>query len=155
MFIKYAEMFSGISKVYLRLYSLLNMSILFMSAKWNVAYGIRYLFNWNIKSNCTISLHQMVMKLKYYFSISFSHCPSCSTGWVNSTLYNRNDAEDSVSVSWVFVLRSQFWPSGIVVACVCVSVCGCVRPCAARSCPHDSSWLICKPTTVTLIRRVG
>ena len=27
----------------------------------------------------------------------------------------------------VFFTRGQFWPSGIVVACVCVSVCPCVR----------------------------
>ena len=30
---------------------------------------------------------------------------------------------------WLFFTRGQFWPSGIVVACVCVSVCSCVRVC--------------------------
>ena len=31
---------------------------------------------------------------------------------------------------WIFT-RGQFWPSGIVVACVCVSVCPCVRVCVS------------------------
>ena len=36
------------------------------------------------------------------------------------------------------------WPSGIVVACVCVSVCSCVRVsvCQSRACPHDNSPLV-------------
>ena len=40
--------------------------------------------------------------------------------------------------------RGQFWPSGIVVACVCVSVCSCVRVCVcqSRACPHDNSPLV-------------
>ena len=42
--------------------------------------------------------------------------------------------------------RGQFWPSGIVVACVCVSVCPCVSMsvcvCQSRACPHDNSPLV-------------
>ena len=40
--------------------------------------------------------------------------------------------------------RGQFWPSGIVIACVCVSVCPCVRVCVckSRACPHDNSPLV-------------
>ena len=33
--------------------------------------------------------------------------------------------------------RGQFWPSGIVIACVCGSVCVCVYQ--SRACPHDNS----------------
>ena len=33
--------------------------------------------------------------------------------------------------------RGQFWPSGIVIACVCVSVCPCVYQ--SLACPHDNS----------------
>ena len=45
--------------------------------------------------------------------------------------------------SWVFT-RGQFWPSGVVVACVCVSVCSCVHVCVcqSRACPHDNSPLV-------------
>ena len=35
-----------------------------------------------------------------------------------------------------FFTRRQFWPSGIVVACVCVSVC------QSWACPHDNSPLV-------------
>ena len=37
--------------------------------------------------------------------------------------------------------RGQFWPSGIVIACVCGSVCPCVCMCVyqSRACPHDNS----------------
>ena len=40
--------------------------------------------------------------------------------------------------------RGQFWPWGIVVACVCVSVCPCVRVCVyqSRDCPHNNSPLL-------------
>ena len=51
-----------------------------------------------------------------------------------------------ITFSWcqsVFT-RGQFWPSGIVVACVCVSVCPCVRECVyqSRACPHNNSPLV-------------
>ena len=42
-------------------------------------------------------------------------------------------------------IRSQYWPSGIVIACVCVSVCLCLCLCVCESvcqwlaCPHDNS----------------
>ena len=36
-----------------------------------------------------------------------------------------------------FIIRGQFWPSGIVIACVCVSVCVCVYQ--SLACPHDNS----------------
>ena len=38
--------------------------------------------------------------------------------------------------------RGQFWPSGIVIACVCVFVCVC--PCVRQSrvCPRDTSSII-------------
>ena len=42
--------------------------------------------------------------------------------------------------SWdtcMFITRGQFWPSGIVVACVCLCVCPSVRQ--SRACPRDNS----------------
>ena len=43
----------------------------------------------------------------------------------------------------VIFTRGQFWPSGIVIACVCGSVCPCVCMCVcvyqSRACPHDNS----------------
>ena len=40
-----------------------------------------------------------------------------------------------------FITRGQFWPSGIVIACVCGSVCPCVSVYVyqSRACPHDNS----------------
>ena len=37
--------------------------------------------------------------------------------------------------------RGRFWPSGIVVACVCVCVClyVCLSVCQSRVCPRDNS----------------
>ena len=35
--------------------------------------------------------------------------------------------------------RGQFWPSGIVVACVRVCVCVCVCVCLSLACPRDNS----------------
>ena len=35
-----------------------------------------------------------------------------------------------------FITRGQFWPSGIVVASVCLSVCLCVRQ--SLACPRDN-----------------
>ena len=47
--------------------------------------------------------------------------------------------------SYIFT-RGQFWPSGIVIACVCV--CPCVRVCVYQSlaCPHDNSAVQAKIT---------
>ena len=45
----------------------------------------------------------------------------------------------------LFFTRGQFWPSGIVVACVCVCVCVCVclsvclSVCQSLACPGDNS----------------
>ena len=49
----------------------------------------------------------------------------------------------SVCPSHLFT-RGQFWPSGIVVACLCVSVCPCIRACVyqSRACPYDYSQLV-------------
>ena len=41
----------------------------------------------------------------------------------------------------VIFTRGQFWPSGIVVACVC----SCGRQ--SRACPHDNLWLV--PARIT------
>ena len=45
-----------------------------------------------------------------------------------------------------FITRGQFWPAGIVVACVCVSVCPCFRVSAcvyqSQACPHGNSLLV-------------
>ena len=53
------------------------------------------------------------------------------------------------TISWnnfyFFITRGQFWPSGIVVACVCVCVCVCVclsvclSVCQSLACPRDNS----------------
>ena len=42
--------------------------------------------------------------------------------------------------AWIFT-RGQFWPSGIVVACVCVCVCVslCLSVCQSLACPCDNS----------------
>ena len=44
----------------------------------------------------------------------------------------------------MFFTLGQFWPSGIVIACVCGSVCLCVCVCVcqSRACLHDNSSLI-------------
>ena len=46
----------------------------------------------------------------------------------------------SVCLSHLFT-RGQFWPSGIVVACVCVCVClsVCLYVCQSLACPRDNS----------------
>ena len=36
-----------------------------------------------------------------------------------------------------FFTRGQFWPSGIVVACVCV--CVCLSVCQSLACPRNNS----------------
>ena len=63
---------------------------------------------------------------------------------------------DSASMNWFSVIiavitvftilsliftRGQFWPSGIVVACVCVCVClsVCLSVCQSLACPRDNS----------------
>ena len=38
-----------------------------------------------------------------------------------------------------FITRGQFWPLGIVIACVYGSVCPCVCVYQSRACPHDNS----------------
>ena len=45
-------------------------------------------------------------------------------------------APQNLTMSTIFT-RGQFWPSGIVIACVCVSVCPCVYQ--SLACPHDNS----------------
>ena len=41
---------------------------------------------------------------------------------------------------FMFFTRGQFWPSGIVIACVCVcvSVCVCQSVCQSLACPRDN-----------------
>ena len=39
----------------------------------------------------------------------------------------------------ILFTRGQFWPSGIVIACVCGSVCPCVCVYQSRACPDDNS----------------
>ena len=45
--------------------------------------------------------------------------------------------------------RGQFWPSGIVIACVCLFVCVSVRVCVRqpRACPRPKSWRVQARTT--------
>ena len=38
-----------------------------------------------------------------------------------------------------FLPEASFWPSGIVVACVCVCVCVCPSVCQSLACPRDNS----------------
>ena len=40
---------------------------------------------------------------------------------------------------WTIFTRGQFWPSGIVVACVCVCTCVCQSVCQSLACPRDNS----------------
>ena len=44
---------------------------------------------------------------------------------------------NSTSLIVSFITRGQFWPSGIVIAPVCVSVSVCVYQ--SLACPHDNS----------------
>ena len=64
-------------------------------------------------------------------------CLTCNCQWYQWQVHLR------CTVQWFanFFTRGQFWPSGIVVACVCVSVCSCVRVCVyqSRACLHDNS----------------
>ena len=49
------------------------------------------------------------------------------------------------SVHFWYVLlftRGHFWPSGNVIACVCVSMCPDVCVYQSRACPHDNSSLV-------------
>ena len=41
-----------------------------------------------------------------------------------------------------FITRGQYWPSGIVVACLCVCVClsVCLSVCQSLACPRDKPW---------------
>ena len=39
----------------------------------------------------------------------------------------------------IIFTRGQFWPSGIVVACVCVCVSVCLYVCQSLACPRDNS----------------
>ena len=59
-------------------------------------------------------------------------------------LWQKHEGKELISPILLFFVftRGQFWPSGIVVACVCVSVCPCVRVCQSRACPHDNSSLV-------------
>ena len=42
------------------------------------------------------------------------------------------------SVWWVLINRGQFWPSGIVIACICECLCV-SRSIQSRACPRDNS----------------
>ena len=44
-----------------------------------------------------------------------------------------------IRVFFHFVTRGQFWPSGIVITCVCGSVCVCMCVYQSRACPLDNS----------------
>ena len=50
---------------------------------------------------------------------------------------------DNMKAALRVFTRGQFWPSGIVVACVCVCVCVrlsvCPSVCQSLACPHDNS----------------
>ena len=51
-----------------------------------------------------------------------------STSWLLMT-WQHNDWGLSIYTIYLVFTRGQFWPSGIVVACVCLSVCPSVRLC--------------------------
>ena len=46
---------------------------------------------------------------------------------------------DTIGSVNVFLPEASFWPSGIVVACVCVCVCVCLSVCQSLACPRDNS----------------
>ena len=48
-------------------------------------------------------------------------------------------SESFLLLSQKLFTRGQFWPSGIVIACVCGSVCPCVCVYQSWACPHDNS----------------
>ena len=49
-----------------------------------------------------------------------------------------NSAAQLIARFCLFVARGQFWPSGIVIACVCVSVCPCINHGLVRAITHHS-----------------
>ena len=51
----------------------------------------------------------------------------------------------SLAIRYFFFTWGQFWPLGIVIAHVCVSVCVCVRQ--SRGFPHDKSSTVPARTT--------
>ena len=53
--------------------------------------------------------------------------------------------QGSVTGNWIFFTWGQFWPLGIVIARVCMSVCVCVRQ--SRGFPHDNSSSVPARTT--------
>ena len=40
---------------------------------------------------------------------------------------------------FIIFTRGQFWPSGIVIACICVCVYVCLSVCQSLACPRDNS----------------
>ena len=72
---------------------------------------------------------------------------SATVGFTKSKCLFGLSLNDVVSINFkvdlgskIIFTRGQFWPSGIVIACVCGSVCPCVCVCVYQSlaCPHDT-----------------
>ena len=83
--------------------------------------------------------------LKYFVLISHPFCFTCLL-WLYLGVFQGVFllAVEHVRPSGLlflifFFTRGQFWPSGIVIACVCGSVCPCVCVYQSRACPHDNS----------------
>ena len=52
---------------------------------------------------------------------------------------SRYSAQILICLHFPFFTRGQFWPSGVVIACVCVSVRVSVCVYQSLACPHDNS----------------
>ena len=86
-------------------------------------------------------------------ALMFSLICAWINGWVNNREagdLGRHRAHHDVivirclsgNISKCSFTRGQFWPSGIVIACVCVSVCVSVCVYQSLACPHDNSSVV-------------
>ena len=73
-------------------------------------------------TDTTVYGHYAFCKIKYKYGDQTDNCD-----------YNFNAVDNSMHG---LITRGQFWPSGIVVASVCLSVCLCVRQ--SLACPRDN-----------------
>ena len=74
----------------------------------------------------------------------FGHCLQ-GLCWLNRGWHLKNGCH-------YFFTRDQFWPSSIVVACVCVSVCPCINHGLVRAITHHS-FKLASPNLEYMLKR--
>ena len=101
----------------------------------------------------TIKYHQIMFnpihaELFWRNEITFLHLLPLHTIQMVQVVGGFPEGRCMLCTSWFFT-RGQFWPSGIVVACVCLSVCVSVCVCVRqpRACPRHKSTRVQARTT--------